>query len=72
MIEEDFDIIYKGKVIKITSVLDEANIHFVVHFAVPIIIVEEMFNEEWQWIEKNKGASAISIELGEIIDQLGI
>ena len=70
--EEDFLIVYKGKEVKVTSVLDEANIHFIVHFAKDIIIAEEMVNGEWQWNEKDRGETDLSIELGEIIDQMEI
>ena len=69
---EDFFIDYKGNRIKVSPVLDEANIHFIIHFQKPVIIEEGMVNEEWVWFEAGKGETALAAEIGEIIEDMGI
>ena len=70
--DEDFYIVYKGEQLKVSPVLDEANIHFIIHFKTPVLIEEGMVNEEWVWYEAGKGETTLAAELGAIIEEMGI
>lgn len=70
--EEDFFITFAGRQVKVSPVINGGNIYFLIHFASPVIIAEELVNETWQWYEADKGATTLAAELGEIIEAIDI
>jgi hypothetical protein len=68
--EEDFLIDYKGKQVNVSPVINGGNIYFVIHFETPVTIAEGLVNEDWLWYEEGKGETALSTEIGEIIERL--
>ncbi|MDB5246559.1 MAG: hypothetical protein JWQ40_953 [Segetibacter sp.] len=69
---EDFFITYKGKQVKVSSVINKGNIYFIVHFKTPVIIAEGMVHDEWKWFEGDKGETPLAAELGEIIEKMDV
>lgn len=69
---EDFLIKFKGATVKVTPVLKEANIHFIVHLKPPVIIGEFMVVDEWVWMEAGKGDTELAASIGSIIEEMGI
>ena len=68
--DKDFFIDYRGSQVRISPVINKGNIYFIVHFSTPVIIAEGMVNESWLWYEAGKGETALSSELGEIIEKM--
>lgn len=68
--DKDFFIEYRGTRLRISPVINKGNIYFIVHFSTPVIIAEGMVNESWLWYEAGKGETALSAELGEIIERM--
>lgn len=69
---EDFIIEFKGAKVKVTPVLKEANIHFIVHLKPQVIIAEFMIVDNWVWMEAGKGDTDLAASLGNIIEEMGI
>lgn len=69
---EDFTIEFKGEKVKVTPVLKEANIHFIVHLKPQVIIAEFMIIDNWVWMEAGKGDTDLAASLGSIIEEMGI
>ena len=73
MEETDFQIVYKGKQVKVTSNINGGNIFFIVHLPTPVTIAEGLNNEDvWCWYEVGKGITVRSAELGELIEALDV
>ncbi len=72
MPDDEFFIDYKNELIKVSTVLNGANIYFSVHLTTPVIIAEGVVNGAFLWYDLDKGATPLAAELGEIIDEMGI
>lgn len=70
--EEDFFIVFTGRQVRVSPVINGGNIYFIVHLAAPVIIAEELVGETWQWYEADKGATPLAAELGQIIEAMDI
>jgi hypothetical protein len=68
----DFFINYQSKQVRVSTILDEAKIYFLVHLANPVTIAEGVVNDEFSWYDINQGPTPLAVELGEIIEELGI
>ena len=70
--EGDFYIEYKGKPVKVSTVLDGSNIFFSVHLPTTITIAEHAIEDEWEWYNIRNGETVLAKELGELIELVDI
>ncbi len=66
--EESFDIVYKGKDVKVSIIQDGANLFFSVHLPTVITIAEHAIEDEWTWYDVQNGETPLAAELGELIE----
>ena len=66
--EDTFSIVYKGKTVKVTTILDGANIFFAVHLSPVITIAEHAIEDEWTWYDIHNGETPLAAELGTLIE----
>ncbi len=69
---DEFIINYKGSPVKVSTVLEEANIFFTVHLNIPITIAERLQDEEWLWYDLDYGDTPLAAEIGKIIEEMEI
>ena len=70
--EEFFFISYKGKQVKVSTVLDGANIFFSVHLPTVVTIAEHAVEDDWRWYDIYNGETPLAAELGELIEAVDV
>ena len=66
--QEDFCISYKGEQVRVSTILDGANIFFSVHLPTPVTIAEQAVEDEWTWYDIEEGETQLAAELGLLIE----
>jgi hypothetical protein len=72
MSTEDFYIDYKGAQVKVSTVLDGANIFFSVHLPTAVTIAEHAIEDEWSWYDVDEGETNLAAELGALIEAVDV
>ena len=70
--QNDFVIDYKGKQVKVSTVLDDAKIFFTVHLPIPFTIAEKLQGEDWLWYDLDEGETERATEIGKILEDMEI
>lgn len=70
--KEDFSINYKGNEIKVSTVLDGANIFFSIHLPTTVTIAERAIEDDWTWYDIHEGETPLAAELGVLIEAVDV